>query len=66
MILNTDVLALLLYYYSKQQLICQLILQGTSRVKTSVDIAKTINKHGNALSDILAAHVLSGCDTAGA
>ena len=60
---DTDVFVLLLHYYSKQHLTCQLILQGTIRGRTSVDIGKTVNKHGNTLSDILEAHVLSGCDT---
>ena len=59
----TDVFVLLLYYYTTQQLTCNLVMTGTSYDRTSDDIKVTAEKHSDIIPYLLAAQVLSGCDT---
>ena len=56
---DTDVFVLLLYYYTTQQLICNLVMTGTSYGRTSVDMKTTAEKHSDIIPFLLAARVLS-------
>ena len=60
---DIDVFVLLLYYYTTEQLTCSIVMAGTSQGRTSVDIKATADKYKHIIPDLLAAHVLSGCDT---
>ena len=60
---DTDVFVLLLYYYTTQQLTCNLVLTGISYGRTAVDTKATIEKHSDIIPYLLTAYVLSGCDT---
>ena len=62
---DTDAFALLLYYYVHCHLTCTLTMESTSSNRMSVDIAATSKKHGPIISQLLAAHAISGCDTVG-
>lgn len=39
------------------------LMEGTTSQRTSVDIAAIAKKHASIVPQLLAAHVLSGCDT---
>ena len=60
---DPDVFVLLLYYYTTQQLTCNLVMTGTSYGRTSDDTKATVEKHSDIIPYMLTAHVLSGCDT---
>ena len=60
---DTDIFTLLLHYFKAQNLTCNLLMIATSPSRTSVDIKATAEKHPDIIDNILAAHVLSGCDT---
>jgi len=60
---DTDVFVLLVHYYHHCKLTCQLLMEGTSSKRTVIDIGATAKQHVDIVPDILAAHVLSGCDT---
>jgi len=40
-------------------------MEGPSAERTTVDIGATASEHGHLLSQLPAAHALSGCDTVG-
>ena len=60
---DTDVFLLLLHYYFVQNLTCNLFMGGTSAERSVVDIAATVRKHSPIITQLLAAHAISGCDT---
>jgi len=60
---DTDVFILLLHFYQLKELACNLVMAGTSRDRSSVDIKATVQKHAHIVTQVLAAHVVSGCDT---
>jgi hypothetical protein len=60
---DIDIFVLLLYYYVMKQLTCNIVMTGTIRGRTSVDIKATAEKHGQMIPHLLAAHVILGCDT---
>ena len=60
---DTDVFVLLVYFYIKENLSCDLTMVGTSSGRTAVDIKATSVKHSDIACELLPAHVLSGCDT---
>jgi len=60
---DTDVFVLLMHYYFTEQLTCQLYMVGTSPSRSTMDIKATVEIHSGLVKNILAAHVLSGCDT---
>ena len=62
---DTDVFALLLYYYVHCHLTCTLTMESTSSNRMLVDIAATSKKLGPVISQLLAAHAIPGCDTVG-
>ena len=60
---DTDVFVLLLHFFKSESLTCDLVMLGTCHSRTSVDIKATAQKCADFVSEILAAHVVSGCDT---
>ena len=60
---DTDNFTLLLHYHKVQNFTCNTFMIATSPWRTSVDIKATVKKHPNIMNDILAGHVLLGCDT---
>ena len=62
---DTDIFALLRYYYVHCHLTCTLTMESTSFTRMSVDIAATSKKHGPVISQLLVAHAIPGCDTVG-
>lgn len=60
---DTDVFVLLLHFFKSESLTCDLVMLGTCHSRTSVDIKATVQKCADFVSEILAAHVVSGCDT---
>ena len=60
---DTDVFVLLLHFYQLKELTCNLVMAGTSRSRSSVDIKATMQKHAHIIPHVMAAHVVSGCDT---
>ena len=60
---NTDVFVLLLHQYVKQKLTGLVIKESPVKDRVTIDIKATAIEHGNIISDLLAAHALSGCDT---
>jgi 5'-3' exonuclease len=60
---NTDVFVLFLHFYAKLNLSCCLSMEGPSAERTTIDIGATAHEHGLLLSQLPAAHALSGCDT---
>ena len=60
---DTDVFVLLLHFYAKLNLTCRLTMEGPSAERTTIDIGATASEHGQLLSQLPAAHALSGCDT---
>ncbi|XP_078661436.1 uncharacterized protein LOC144905583 [Branchiostoma floridae x Branchiostoma belcheri] len=60
---DTDVFVLLLHYYAQLNLTCRLTMEGPSAERTTIDIGATASEHGHLLSQLPAAHALSGCDT---
>ena len=60
---DTDVFILLLHYYKINQLICDLVMFGTSSSRKCADIKATVEKHLDIIDNLLPAHVHSGVDT---
>ena len=60
---DTDVFILLLHYYKMKKLTCDMLMIGTSAGRKCIDIKATVEKHNDIIDNVLAAHVLSGCDT---
>jgi hypothetical protein len=60
---DTDVMVLLLHFYALKELSCNLLMVGTSQSRVSVDIKATAKEHTAYISQLLAAHAMSGCDT---
>ena len=52
-----------MHFYSEQNLRCNVIMEGTSSERLTVDIKASVEKHANIVPQLLAAHGLSGCDT---
>ena len=57
---NTYVFALLLYHYAAQNL---QVMQSSVHGLTCVDIPATVKTYSNIISQVLASHAISGCDT---
>ena len=60
---DTDVLILLVHHYAVHQMTSTVIMEGTSQGRTIVDIGETAKKHAAIVSQLLAAHAITGCDT---
>ena len=62
---DTDVFVLLAHYFAKESLSVLLIMESTSRYRSSIDIVATVVKHSGIVPQFIAAHAVSGCDTVG-
>lgn len=60
---DTDVFVLLIHFHQCENLTCHLIMKGTSTNICSVDIRATLEKHRELASDLMSAHIITGCDT---
>ena len=62
---DTDVFALLVYFYWKMQLDAEVLMLPTDTNRKVTDIKKSVEANLNIVPSLLAAHALSGCDTTG-
>ena len=61
---DTDVFLLLMYFYYKYKMNCNLLMEGTSGDRTVISIPESVAKlENNVVDSLLAMHALSGCDT---
>ena len=60
---DTDVFILLLYYYLQENLTCSLFMTSPIHQRAVIDIKATVHVHHSIITNLLAAHALSGCDT---
>ena len=60
---DTDVLVLLAHYFAEEGLSVSLIMESTSRSRSSIDIGATVAKHPGIVPQLIATHAVSGCDT---
>ena len=60
---DTDVYILLLHYYNQKQLNIPMFMESSVHGRQTIDIRATAKEHANILTNLLAAHGLSGCDT---
>ena len=63
---DTDVFALLIYYYSKEKLHSGLTMQSPIHGRACIDIKETTHKQAAIAPEVLALHALTGCDTVAA
>ena len=61
---DTDVFILLLYHYLQENLTCPLFMTSPIQQRAVIDIKATVHVHHSIIPNLLAAHALSGCDTA--
>ena len=61
---DTDVFLLLMHFYHQCELLCPVVMESTSKERTVIDIGQSARNHQDILPQLLAAHALSGCDTA--
>ena len=62
---DTDVFILLAHYFAEESLSESLIMESTSRCRSSIDIGATVAKHSGIVPQLIVAHAVSGCDTVG-
>ena len=60
---DTDVFVLLLYFYCREQLICNVTMESPIVGRCVIDLKATPNKHQNIADSLPGVHALSGCDT---
>ncbi|KAK4328552.1 hypothetical protein Pmani_001029 [Petrolisthes manimaculis] len=60
---DTDIFVLLLYFYCKEKLTCEVFMQSPNAGRGTVDIKATPTKHSNIAEFLPGVHALSGCDT---
>ena len=60
---DTDVFVLLIHFYAELDLTCGLRMEATGSDRTVIDIAATVREHSDVVTNLLAMHCLSGCDT---
>ena len=60
---DTDVFVLLAHYFAEESLSVSLIMESTSRNRSSIDIGETVAKHSDIVPQLIAAHAVSVCDT---
>ena len=63
---DTDVFALLCYHYHKSGSSGPLMMEPSVHGRVCVDIRETVKKHPTLISQVLAIHAISGCDTVAA
>ena len=59
---DTDVFALLAYFFRKLNITADIEMLPTDRSRNIVDISKTVESNIDLIASLLAAHALSGCD----
>ena len=62
---DTYVFVLLAHYFAEESLSVSLIMESTSRSRSSIDIGATVAKHSGIVPQLIAAHAVSRCDTVG-
>jgi hypothetical protein len=60
---DTDVFALLLFFYLSEKLESSMTMQSPINGRSSIDIKETAHKHADIVPSILALHALTGCDS---
>ena len=60
---DTDVFVLLLHFVFTGDIKAAVIMESTSIDNNVIDINATAQKHSDIIPNLLAAHVISGCDT---
>ena len=60
---DTDIFLLLLHFVYSRDITCKVYMLSPSRGRHAVDINSTVQQHQTIISDVLAAHALTGCDT---
>ena len=60
---DTDVFVLLLYHYFKEKLTGLVVMESPVQGRAIIDIRTTVNANKDIISDLPAAHALSGSDT---
>ncbi len=56
---------LLAHYFVEESLSVSLIMESTSRSRSSIDIGAIVAKHSGIVPQLIAEHAVSGCDTVG-
>ena len=62
---TTHVFVLLTHYFAEESLSVSLIMESTSRSRSSIDIGATVTKHSGIVPQLIAVQAVSGCDTVG-
>lgn len=63
---DTDVFALLLFFYFSEKLESSMRMQSPIKGRSCIDIKETAHRHANIVPSILALHALTGCDSVAA
>ncbi|KAG0725666.1 hypothetical protein GWK47_038169 [Chionoecetes opilio] len=63
---DTDVFALLAYYYLSEKLQSSLTMQSPIMGRSCIDVKETARKHSAIVPELLALHALTGCDSVAA
>ena len=62
---DADGYVLLAHYFAEESLTVSMIMESTSRSRSSIDIGATVAKHSGIVPQLIAAHAVSRCDTVG-
>ena len=62
---DPDLFVLPAHYFAEESLSASLIMESTSRSRSSIDIGATVAKHSDIVPQLMAAHAVSACDTVG-
>ena len=62
---DTYAFVLLAHHFAKESLSVPLIMEATSRCRSSSAIGATVSKHSGIVPQLIAPHAVSGCDTVG-
>lgn len=63
---DTDVFALLLYFYWREKLQSTMTMQSPIKGRSCIDIKETSHIHSDIVPSVLALHALTGCDSVAA
>ena len=63
---DTDVFAFLCYHYQRSGLSTPLVMQSSVSGRACLDIPETVKMHPALITQVLAIHAISGCDTVAA
>ena len=62
---DTYVFVLLAHYFAEESFSVSLIMESTSRSRSSIDMGATVAKHSGIVPQLIAAHAVYICDTVG-